>query len=341
MNVFVDLHHIDLYYSLHCLFEKRLGWNLYRPTGLEWENEGYWKLAEFHNEPQFSQFMLDTGGFMNHQWIPGWNYKKDNIYYLFDPIHEYYNKAVTLEQFKDMKFDIIISSVTVHDTTYKQLRDRYQPNAKLICHAGNVNQKTDYLNVMHSVAYTPKKNQNTVLCHQELDKNLYQNTLPDLDSKNIYSVVHFLPYSDTYFKYKKALVGVNMRAYGGHCPDGGLFGARGVSSKMREANIGWHLKPDGGLGHSAMGWFASGRPIITNMSQHRNYGDEALRMFEPGVTCLDIEPLSVEDGVKAIMEMLEPENQIRYSENAYRRFNLIINYDEEEFAVRKFMENLL
>ncbi len=85
----------------------------------------------------------------------------------------------------------------------------------------------------------------------------------------------------------------------------------------------------------------SGRAVVTNMSQQRLSGGDALLMYEPGVTCLDIESFSIHDGERAIMEMLEPENQLKYNENAYRRFHDIVNYDEEGVEIKKFMENLL
>lgn len=44
-TVLTDLHHFDLYYSFHKLFEERLGFKLYRPIGTQWSNCGY----GFHN----------------------------------------------------------------------------------------------------------------------------------------------------------------------------------------------------------------------------------------------------------------------------------------------------
>lgn len=42
MRVLADYHHHDLFESLAILFEDRLGWELYRPIGMEWFDEGYW-----------------------------------------------------------------------------------------------------------------------------------------------------------------------------------------------------------------------------------------------------------------------------------------------------------
>jgi hypothetical protein len=284
--------------------------------------------------------MLNPGGVMDKYWIPGWNYKENNIYYLFDPIHEYYHKAITLDQFKSMDFDIIISSVEIHEPLFLKLRNSFQPKAKLVSHVGNAGQISDYLHVIYTTTQKLKKNQNSVVIHQELDKELYKYKRPNMDSKNIYSVVSFLPYRDVFDQYKQLLSEANMKAYGGYCPDGGLFGAKGVSRKMQEANLGWHLKPLGGLGHSTCGWAYSGRFVITNMSQHRLRNNEVLQILEPGSTCHDIEAHNVQENCQMIKKFLRPEEQLKKGLALKQRFHAIVNYDEEEQAARKFFEKV-
>jgi len=46
MKVFAELHHQSLFTSLQFLFEKRLGYQLFRPIGEKWFREGYWKICE-------------------------------------------------------------------------------------------------------------------------------------------------------------------------------------------------------------------------------------------------------------------------------------------------------
>jgi hypothetical protein len=180
-----------------------------------------------------------------------------------------------------------------------------------------------------------------VLCHQELDPALYKYEPPNPNTRNIFSTVNCFPYPALYNQYKALLSDVNMKSYGASSPDGPLFGCKGVAGKMIEANIGWQLKPSGGLGHTAMGWIYSGRPIITNMSQNRSWGGNALRLFEPGITCHDIEAHSVDENCKLIRRMLEPEENAAWSQRAKKRFSEVINYDAEMEAVKVFMSNLL
>lgn len=343
LKVFSDLHHGDLYYSLHSLFEKRLGFELYRPIGLDWFHAGHWKIAApYGNAIDTANQYLDINnfGFDINLNLNGSHYVKDGIYHIHEPTHDYYQKAITLEQFKNMKFDIMMPTYSPHDYEYEKLRNLYQPNAKMVCHLGNTKQRTHLPNVLTSVPYNKASKQNVVYCHQELDPKLYSYEEPK--NKNIINaVVSCFPYPEVWNKYKNLLSDISMKYYGSGSPEGPVHGAKGVAEKMIESNIGWHLKPHGGLGHTAMGWMYCGRPIITNMSQHRSWGGDAVRLFEPGVTCHDIEAHSPEENCAMIRKMLEPEENIRWCERARARFIDIINYDREEQDVRKFLEVIL
>ena len=350
MKIFVDLHHADLYYSLHVLLEKRLGFELYRPIGMDWFHENHWKIADVYNRDiatarQFLDINSNIPIVTSDDDVEKYNtknYFKDDVYHMYDSdVHFYYQKAITLETFKNMKFDIIMSTYEPHDFTFEKLRNEYQPSAKLVAQLGNTFQQTHYKNVIHSVPYNASSDQNSVLIHQEIDTNLYKSVYPSVDTKNIYSVVSLAPYLDIFNQYKNILTECNFKYYGINCPDGILNGCRGVSEKMREANLGWCLKPLGGLGHSNMGWCYSGRPIITNMSQHRFFGGVALQLFEPNVTCIDIESDDVELNINKIRDWLLPENTIKYGEQLRNRFLELVNYDVEEQRFRQFLSKLL
>jgi len=89
-----------------------------------------------------------------------------------------------------------------------------------------------------------------------------------------------------------------------------------------------------------MGWFATGRPLITNMSQHRSFGGDALRLFVPGETCIDIEAQSFGETCRLIRAWIEPEESQRRSEIVRKKFDEVINYDQEEQQIRRFLEQL-
>lgn len=342
MKIFTDLHHGDLFFSLHLLFEQRLGWELYRPIGLDWFTSGYWKIAEPYGNAMdtVGQYLdINSEEYDQYKNLNGNHYLQDNVYYIYDPGHDYYQKAITFETFKDMEFDIVMPSIHAHERPYAALKDLYQKQAKLVAHLGNGGQRTFIKNVIYSIPYIPSSDQNAVFVHQEIDPNQYTYTNPNVETKNIYSMVNCLPYPHIYNQYKNMMPDIQFKAYGASCPDGALSGSKAVAKIMQEANIGWQLKPLGGLGHTAMGWFASGRPLITNMSEHRKTGGLALSLFEPGVTCIDIESSTAIENTKLIKSMLE-DNQ-GWSTRVRQKFDEVFNYNRDEAAVRKMLERIL
>ena len=343
-NIFTDLHHGDLYFSLHRLFEDRLGWNLYRPIGWDWFNAGWWKIAEPYGNPSdtINQYLEIIPTIYSQGYNLNKNhYVQDDVYYVWEEGHRYYQKAITLEKFKSMKFHIVMSSFPTHDELYSTMRATFQPYAKSVAHLGNGGQTTQIKNVITSVPFASAPGQNVVYVHQELDPDIYKYTPPNPATKNVYSMVNCLPYPEIYYQYKQAMPDIVFKAYGASSPEGPLDGSRGVGAEMRNANLGWQLKPLAGLGHTAMGWFMSGRPIVTNMSQNRITGGDALLLFQPGINCIDIETFSLHEGCKAIREWLEPDNNLIYGMNALNRFNEIVNYNQEEQNVRKWLERLI
>jgi hypothetical protein len=338
MKIFTDLHHADLYYSLHLLLEHRLKHELYHPIGMDWFTEGYWKIAEPYNNAidTIKQFLdPDTH-------TEGYVYKiEDKVYYIKAINRTYIRKAITLEKFKSMDFDIIMPSYPSHDRVYEKLRNRFQPRAKIVMQVGNIGQKTSLRNVLHSSEFkdqSPK--QNCLKYNQEIDSDLFCYSPPNTDTKNIYSVVNCAPCLNIYNKYKNIIKEASWKYYGGGCPDGILIGPAKVSEKMKEANIGWHLKPLGGLGHSAKCWFAVGRPTIIRMSQHQETSKEIFRLFEPGITCIDLDAGTVHENSKKIKQLLRPDINIKWAKRVRRRFKEVINYDEQEKQIRRFLENL-
>ena len=346
MKIFTDLHHGDLYYSLKALFEDRLGWELYRPIGLDWFDEGYWHIAKPYGDARdtINQY-LDIGP-GDQDWDPtmrpGLLDKEDEVYYCWEPVHNYHQKAITFKQFKDMKFDVVMPTVTLHDNCYTRLQQLYQPQAKVICQMGNIHQTTSLKHVLHNAPYTPRPGQKVLYYHQELNLNLYKYVPVDTSKKAIYSMVNLLPDPHYYHGLKEGLPEVDMKAWGSSTPDGRLLGCRGVAEQMQNANIGLNVKEVIGMGHTVMGWFASGRPVITGMNKIRQYGKDLVKLFEPGVTCYDLDNgHDIAGHCTNLRQMLEPEVNIKMCEAAYARFNEVINYEEEEAQIRQFLGDIL
>ena len=239
-----------------------------------------------------------------------------------------------------MKFDILMPTHPSHGTVYSDLGRQFQRQAKLIQQMGNANQRTGLPNVLHSSPFpNPRKDQHCLRYHQEINPDLFYYSEPP-EGRNIYSVVNCAPYIARYNAMKSCITDANWKYYGASSPDGALNGGIGVSTKMHEANIAWHLKPKGGVGHSTKGWFAVGRPLVTNMKEHHKAGGDTLRLFRPGVTCIDLDSGSVHENEKKIRELLVPEVNLEWSKRVRKIFDEVINYDKQEEQVRKFLENL-
>lgn len=341
MKIFSDLHHGALYYSLQLLFEGRLSFRLYRPIGKAWFDSGYWKIAEPYenNLGTVAQFLEDCVPADGSR--PLNRVKQDTGgYYLVKAPKDH--KAVTLEQFKEIKFDIVIASIPQHLAPYTELIKKYQPEAKLIYQIGNHFGPVDFSlakNVMASTA--PFSNGvNAVFYHQEfnLDTFCYK---PPLNDRKIYSFVHCLGGKDyeDYKEYKKALLGFEFKSFGAGCDDGAVSGWEHVAEKMHQSMFGFHLKSGGdGFGHIIHNWFACGRPPIVRMSQYKD--KLAGELMIDGKTCLDLDGRTLGENVERIKYYSQPEEHKRLCQQAYDRFCEVVDFDREEQELRRFIENL-
>ena len=360
MRVFCDLHHGDLFWSLHALFEKRLGWELYRPIGVEWFQEGFWKIAEpYGNAPDTITQYLGIGGGpvdllrrLNGDAYPAPN-GPPGVYHVDDPGHPgTTHKAITLAAFKETPFDLIVSTYgPPHDHAYDLLQRLYQPKAKRLAQMGNWQQQSHVGHVLHSAPWTAPgagapSNQQRLHYHQEIDLDLYKHLPPDAGWGDedpwkpwISSMVNLLPAPQIFASFKAALPEVTFRAHGvgDNCTDGILKGAVEVSAAMRQSHLGWHIKPFDGFGHTAMGWMASGRAVVTRMDEIHEYGWDAPRLFVPGETCIAVQGWDVSAGVAKIRRALEPDELVRMGEAAAARFAEICDYDAEEEKIREFL----
>lgn len=339
MNVFVDQHHGDLFYSLQLLFEKRLGCNLYRPIGMDWFIEGFWKIGDPYPDPSDTakQYLNTT----DRTWDPYKNLNgnftiQDGIYNVWDPVHRVHQKAITLEKFKEMEIDIVISSYQPHDTVYASLISQFKPKAKHIAQMGNIFQTTEVTNVMCSTApYEVPSGKNVVFYHQEFSLEAYK-YLPPTGGKRICSFVNLLPKKEMFELYKISLPEFDWRAYGAGCPNGTISSDLEIGKLMSESMFGYHVKPGGdGFGHIIHNWFACGRPMIVSGNDYRD--KLAGKLLIDGETCIDIDRHSFSD----ILALVRECSHERMSENAYRKFKEIVDYGEEERKIRNFLNYLI
>lgn len=349
MNVFVDLHHAILYKSLQMLFEKRLGWNLYRPIGTEWFDKGYWMNAEIYNHhPDTIKQYLEIRNTVPTKMGPRNEVVGEQDGY-YEIENSYKNeKALTYDQFMEMKPDIVIASYHGNIEPYKRLAKSV--GAKHIMQAGN-HWPIDWGvvdNLMSSTApHNYPKNKNVVFYHQEIDLEIYNP--PEtfyINNKNLNSFVNCLPEHDMHKQdwedfqtLEKLLSDYTFKSYGISCRDGIIKEQKDIATKMKDSLFGIHLKGNGdGFGHVAFNWFASGKPVIYRGSQYQDklWGE----LLEHEQTGLDIDKMSL----TKVAEYIKTCSSKQYSQlcqNVMTGFSEKVNFNEEEKLLRQFLERLL
>lgn len=347
MKIFADLHHQGLYASLHYLFEKRLGHNLYRPVGLEWFDKGFWKIAEpYNNAPDTIAQYLKTG------FVPkdGTTPLNDTIgQEIIDHNHGITQKAITLDEFCNMDIDVVIASIPAHVKAYKRLIKEYKPNAKLIYQMGNIFWQNeipwdDVNNIMASVApfiVPANANKNVVFYRQEFDTSIFKPSDNVPKTKLITSFVNCLPQPDKYEELKSLLPEFEFRAHGITCPNGIIDNISTIASIMQDSMFGYHNKPHGdGYGHIIHNWMACGRPVIVNLFDYQDKlaGD----LLEDGVTCISLNRHDVGEVAKVVKDISSNEDWwLQMCENVKYRFKQVVDFERDARNVEIFLENLL
>lgn len=349
MKVFADLHHSDLYYSLQLLFEKRLNCELYRPIGLEWWNEGYWHIyphidtaRQFLATDQALNLPKDIHGDLLP---PGarinYNYRYENgIYYVMDPTKDKVNRGITLDKFKSMEFDIIISSIPPHIQPFNRLISLYQPKAKHIFQVGNAwGHISGIKNILASTApFNVPPDINICFYHQEFDLDVFKYK-PIVNNKSVSSYIHYMKRPDVMNLVAQKLPSWDFKSFGAGM-EANIMATKDIAKQMHNSGFTWHYKPEGdGFGHIIYNSFAVGRVPIIWKSQYR--GKSADELMIDGRTCIDAEKHTI-DSLAHILNNIanNPTIHNMMSEAAYNRFKEVVDYDKEEQKVRTFLDQL-
>lgn len=350
MKIFCDLHHGDLYRSLQILFEDRLGFEMYKQIGLEWYREKYWNV---YNHPATAKQYLDTNTASNaptdihgkvlpkHYWGNTKYFIEDGIYYVTNRRHNVIQRAITLDKFKQIDFDIIIASIPQHIKPFKKLIKLYQPKAKLIFQIGNPwwdKHQAEVDNILASVKKFPvQPGKNVVFYYQEFDLNIYKYK-PPTTTTVVNSYVHYMKNQELMNLYASMLPTHQFTKYGASFPNN--LGTPGdIAKAMQDSAWTWHFKPRGdGFGHILHSSYACGRPAIIHGKPYKDKlaGDLLINQK----TCIDYSLHTVQQNVELIRKYSDPELHLKMCEAARDRFYTLVNYDEEEQKVRTFLSNL-
>jgi glycosyltransferase involved in cell wall biosynthesis len=356
-TLLADYHHHDLWESLELLCD-RLGWNLYRPIGMEWFTENFWEFEKaWHGDAVAKQYLEPWGddtrvylGDTDRQY-PGMR---------LDKSHLRVQKMLTLEAARDLKPDIVLASVAHNHAGLHRFAK--EVGAKFGIHLGNVRfspidmqeDRWDLADfgIVTSILPAPVDKPHVVV-HQEFSLEDFRHEPPPGDGTfTVASFVNCFPENPQAYAGFKAVAAhrpeYDWKVYGayGSAPldeyaAGNIGKCSEVGDAMRASDVAWHTKQwSDGFGHVVHDWFAVGRPVIGHEWYYRS--QLAGPLWQEGVTSFDITDKRPEDVVDLIDRLYrDPDLRLRMGENAAARFREIVNFDEEEQAIRRMFEAVL
>ena len=349
MNIFSDFHHNSLFTSLQMLFEVRLNHQLFRPIGEDWYEHGFWKLAEPYknNHSTIIQYLGIRDHYQPKDGTPPLNEIKHKDDYYTIKSYPFDHKAIILDQFKKMKFDIIIASYQPHIEPYLKLIQEYQPQAKLIHQQGN-EWAIDFNKVKNLLAsvkpYKTPEDVNKVFYHQEFDLNLFSYE-SSKESSYIRSFINTLSTQrlfekdwQDFLELETYLPEYIFESYGAGCSEGVLNKQSEIAEKMKKSKWIIHLKNQGdGYGHLLHNSFAVGRPVIYRGSQYKDKLGE--RLLEHLVTGIDLDIMPTVQAVNYIREQ-QFADYVKMCENVYNRFIASVDFNKEQKDIENFLSKL-
>lgn len=354
-KVLADFHHGDLFESLRILFVDRLGWDLYRPIGLEWYHEGFWNVyphidtakqylsTELGIEPKDIRGNPVTKDHGRNAWLNrNLDQMESGIYIVLDPNHGgRLHKAVELKRARDMKFDFIVSSIPDHFRRFEIFRSRYCPNAKHIFQMGNAGWSlpNGAKNLLNSTSYNPPSGVNHVRYHQEfcLKEFSYSGKPGYLGERSLCNLMHWQSghFPNLFEELKDTLTkrGWIVKNFGAGNEHGAVDD---VANVLKQFSFVWHVKRGGdGYGYNIHNSFACGRPMVISSKQTR--GQLASCLFEECVTTVDV------DGkpISRVADQLDimARNYEAHTLAVHLKFKSHVDFDAEAQEIMKFLEN--
>lgn len=345
MKVLADYHHGDLYYSLHLLFEKRLGWELYRPIGMEWFEAGYWQLAAPYNHALDTvRQYLEVGYRAENTWaLNDPAYQEEGVLYFKDHTRpDYYQRGTPLN--RDVQYDIVLSSVPYQVPAFLRYGRERQPQAKHIFQVGNNFQGLDFADIQNVLAsaiiHTPP-HVNTVVYHQEFRTDIFCQQSSRLSECRMTSFINVIQHKPSYREFHQLasmLPGWSCESYGAATTGGALNPHERIVEEMARSKFIWHVKEGGdGYGHILHNIYAIGRPAIVRSSYYR--GQLGERLFSHMENCIDLDRMSLSAAAE-FMRDIETSRYDDMCQAARDRFEEQCDFDAEFVQIRDFMERL-
>lgn len=337
MRILCDYAHADLWESLVMLFEDRFGWELYRPIGMAWHDEGIWR---FDSEAVARQFLAP------------WADDRDCGDYAerVDTTHPgRVMKMVTLEQARSQSWDLVIATLAENEAgLWAFATDRKAHYGIQIGNQGAPNQwgAAEFALCSTTLPFVPWKPH--VFYRQEFSLADFHPQWPT-DRDLVMTRVQCFTLTEEYPRFQAlaaATPELRWRWYG-HCGDhDALYGGDApstpqVAAQMRAAAIGYQAKRwSDGYGHVVHNLFACGKPVLGTATY---YADKlAGPLFVDGVTSFDIETRSNDELVAILRRLASDDDYYRtISDAAVARFREIVDFDAEAEQIRTMLDGVL
>lgn len=349
MRLLIDFHHDCLYESMALLCD-RLGWELYRPIGMEWFEEGYWNHErKWHGDAVAKQYLEPWGSDLTDD--------DDRPRERFNAFHGRFHDLLTLDAARDLKPDIVMSSLAHNHEGFARFASEI--GATFGLQIGNVRfaaadmaedrwDLAAFGLVSGLMPVEPSKPH--VVYHQEFATRDYVS--PPRLGLTISSFVQCYPQDAPAYDYWQKAAQVaphhNWRVFGayGEAPldqyaAGNLPTCSLVREEMEASDVIWHAKRwSDGFGHVIHQGFATGRPVLGFRNYYINQLAGALWL--EGQTAWDIGERTPGEVAQLLQRFRDDEEfHLRASEAAVTRFREVVDFDEEEQSIRALLASVL
>lgn len=351
-RVLCDAIHADLWESLRLLFEVRLGWQLYRPIGMEWHERGIWNFERHQG----------YGLGVAHQFLDPWpgdvpqhNLVTEGVDFTrrADTTHPgQEQRLVTYEQARSHPWDLVLATLAENELGLREFADSV--GAHYGIQVGNQGAANAWgaaefgLLSVTTPDFKPWKPH--VYYRQEFSLADFApdhgaGAEPDLVSTRVQCITQTTEYAR--FVATAAAVPEARFLWYGHCePRDERWGGShettpAVAESMHRTRVAWHAKRwSDGYGHVIHNWFSIGRPVLATATY---YADKlAGPLFLEGITSFDLERHSDAEVVAIVRMLLGDEDRwLRMCEAAADRFRAVVDFDAEAEQIRAMLENVM
>lgn len=337
MKILVDRHHADLLNSIQCLFEDRLGVEVFVPVGHEWWDEGYWRFGQVYGDDRLAQQYLA----LNDSYIAT---QGGQHYVTHDQEHpDRKIRAVTLEQFRAKEWAFVMPSVQENQLGFHRLAK--EVGARYLYQVGNTGQQIEWAldPFVVNTSEAPLRGQGITI-HQEIASGpagAYR--FSEAEHANRHLIRNFvnlfdrLPGYEAFLAAERTLTDFTFKCHGHEGRDEYLPTAGEIGAAMAGSGFAWHDKPVGdGFGHVIHSWAAVGRPLIGHARYYR--GKQAGPLWRDGVTCIDLDVHAMPEVYQSIRNIAnDPERHKWMCDSIRAEFDTLVNYEAEADAVRSLL----